>query len=101
MQKMHSCTAALGVVGANRMPHLHRMEAVEPIRVLKRLPEDPKGKTMNAVIAHLKDAAVKHALYRKTRDEIAQMPLDVALDLNIYPGDAARIAYEAVYGQAA
>lgn len=77
------------------------MEAASQSGLGLRLPEEAKGKTMTAVIAHLKEAAVKHAAYRKTRDEIAQMPLDVALDLNIYPGDAARIAYEAVYGQAA
>ncbi len=54
-----------------------------------------------SVITYLKDAAVKRAQYRKTRDEIAQMPLEIALDLDIYPGDADRIAYEAVYGKAA
>ena len=48
----------------------------------------------------LKKAARKRAAYVRTRDEIARMPLDVALDLNIYPGDAHRIAYQAVYGQA-
>ncbi|GHC43320.1 hypothetical protein [Neogemmobacter tilapiae] len=53
------------------------------------------------VIANLKEAAAKRALYRKTRDEIAQLPLDIALDLNIFPGDAGKIAYEAVYGKAA
>jgi hypothetical protein len=57
-------------------------------------------KTM-MMIAQLKDAMAKRALYVKTRDEIAQMPLDVALDLDIYPGDAERIAYQAVYGKAA
>ncbi len=53
------------------------------------------------MIAQFKDAAVKRALYIKTRDEIARMPLDVALDLDIYPGDASRIAHDAVYGKAA
>lgn len=53
------------------------------------------------IITQLKEAAAKRALYRRTREEIAHMPLDVALDLNIYPGDADRIAYEAVYGKAA
>jgi hypothetical protein len=60
-----------------------------------------KGLKMNNVIDMLRTAAKKHALYRQTRDEIARMPLDVALDLDIYPGDAERIAREAVYGHAA
>jgi hypothetical protein len=53
------------------------------------------------VIDMLKEAARNYALYRHTRDEIANLPLDVALDLDIYPGDAERIAREAVYGKAA
>jgi uncharacterized protein YjiS (DUF1127 family) len=56
---------------------------------------------MISVISMLKEAARNHSLYRQTRDEIANMPLDVALDLGIYPGDAERIAREAVYGKAA
>ncbi|MGB4828759.1 MAG: hypothetical protein WBP18_16080 [Paracoccaceae bacterium] len=54
---------------------------------------------MLTMIATLKAAAEKRARYIRTRDEIARMPLDIALDLNIYPGDAARIAHEAVYGR--
>lgn len=53
------------------------------------------------VLMDLKAAAAKRALYRRTRDEIANMPAEVARDLNIYPGDAAHIAFEAVYGRAA
>ena len=49
----------------------------------------------------LKTAAGNYARYRQTRDEIANLPLDVALDLGLYPGDADRIAREAVYGKAA
>ncbi len=55
---------------------------------------------MTTLIERLKSAADKRARFIHTRDEIARMPLDVALDLNIYPGDASRIAYEAVYGRA-
>jgi ATP-dependent protease HslVU (ClpYQ) peptidase subunit len=47
-----------------------------------------------------KEAARKRALYLQTRNEIARMPLDIALDLDIYPGDAAQIAHDAVYGRA-
>ncbi len=56
---------------------------------------------MITVISMLKEAARNYSLYRQTRDEIANMPLDVALDLGIYRGDAERIARAAVYGKAA
>ncbi len=53
---------------------------------------------MMTVIEKLMTAARNQALYRQTRNEIARMPMDVALDLGIYPGDADRIAREAVWG---
>ena len=53
---------------------------------------------MLTVIEKLMTEARRQARYRQTRDAIAQMPLDVALDLGIYPGDAAAIARKAVYG---
>ena len=56
---------------------------------------------MTNVFVMLKDTARNYAQYRTTRNEIANMPLDIALDLGIYPGDAERIAREAVYGKAA
>lgn len=56
---------------------------------------------MITVIDMLRTAAMNYARYRQTRDEIANLPLAVALDLGIYPGDADRIAREAVYGKAA
>ncbi|MDZ7906804.1 MAG: hypothetical protein U5N10_00160 [Gemmobacter sp.] len=52
------------------------------------------------LIERLQSAARNHARYRQTRDEIARLPMDIALDLNIYPGDAERLAREAVYGRA-
>ncbi len=36
--------------------------------------------------------------YRRTAAELQKLPLDVALDLDIYRGDARRIARQAVYG---
>ena len=48
----------------------------------------------------IREAARKHALYRRTRDEIARMPRNVALDLGIFPEDAAKLAFDAVYGRA-
>lgn len=56
---------------------------------------------MFSVLETIREAANSYARYRKTRDEIANMPVDVALDLDIYPGDADRIARRAVYGQTA
>ena len=40
----------------------------------------------------------KHAEYRRTVDAIEKLPLDVALDLDLFPGDARAIARRAVYG---
>jgi uncharacterized protein YjiS (DUF1127 family) len=56
---------------------------------------------MTTMIDMLKEAARNYALYRRTRDEIANMPLDVALDLGIYRGDAEKIARDVVYRNAA
>jgi hypothetical protein len=55
---------------------------------------------MLTVVERLKCAARDRARFIQTRDEIARLPLDVALDIGIYPGDADRIAREAVYGRA-
>jgi len=47
----------------------------------------------------LRLALAKHAAYRRTRRELANLPLDLAIhDLGIYPGDADLIARRAVYG---
>lgn len=54
---------------------------------------------MFTMIESLKTAARKRADYIRTRNEIARLPLDIALDLDIYPGDAAKIAHAAVYGR--
>ncbi|EEW25792.1 hypothetical protein [Rhodobacter ferrooxidans] len=51
------------------------------------------------VIEKLQTAARNRARYLHTRNEIARLPLDVALDLGIYTGDAHRIAWQAVYGR--
>lgn len=57
-----------------------------------------KDTTMSNLVNALKVRMDQYARYRRTRDEIARMPLDVALDLDIYPGDAERIARQAVWG---
>ena len=36
--------------------------------------------------------------YYRTMNELRRLPLDTALDLDIYPGDAAKLAHRAVYG---
>lgn len=54
---------------------------------------------MLTIIKSLRDAARTRARYLQTRDEISRLPLDVALDLGIYRGDAHRIAHDAVYGK--
>jgi uncharacterized protein YjiS (DUF1127 family) len=55
---------------------------------------------MTAIISRLCNAAAKRAAYNRTVAEIAAMNRHVALeDLNIYTGDAAAIAYKAVYGR--
>ena len=64
-------------------------------------PPQDKDEKMFTVFDMLKTAAVNHARYRATRDEIANLPADIALDIGIFPADAARIAHEAVYGKAA
>lgn len=51
------------------------------------------------VVKSLRTAAAKRAQYNRIVAEIQSMPLDVALDLDIYRGDAHRIASEAVYGR--
>ena len=53
---------------------------------------------MKTIIAKLRSRLNEVARYRQIRDEIARMPLDVALDLDIYRGDAERIARKAVWG---
>jgi uncharacterized protein YjiS (DUF1127 family) len=44
-------------------------------------------------------AARKRAAYRRTVAELSALPLDTALDLDIYRDDIPRIARHAVYGR--
>ena len=41
----------------------------------------------------------KHREYFRTVRELRRLPLDTALDVDIYPGDAKKIARQAVYGK--
>lgn len=47
----------------------------------------------------LMDELNKRRAYRKTVRELSRLPIDVALDLDIYRGDAEKIARQAVYGR--
>lgn len=55
---------------------------------------------MMTVIEKLKAAARNRALYVQTRDAIARLPHDLALDMGLDPADAKRIARKAVYSRA-
>lgn len=51
------------------------------------------------LMTQIQTALRKRATYLRTKSELESMPLDVALDLDIYRGDAAKIARAAVYGR--
>ena len=51
------------------------------------------------ILADLRSAVARRAAYNRTVRELRALPLDVALDLDIFPGDAPRIARKAVYGR--
>lgn len=53
---------------------------------------------MKNFIANLRTRAAQHATYRRIRDEIASLSHAEALDLGIFPGDADRMARQAVWG---
>ena len=50
------------------------------------------------IMARIRSAFQMRAAYRRTKRDLERMPLDVALDLDLYPGDARQIARQAVYG---
>ena len=53
---------------------------------------------MKSLIETYRMNAAKRALFRRTRDEIAMLPRNLALDLGIFPEDADQIARTAVWG---
>ena len=53
---------------------------------------------MTSFVTQLRNAAAKRSAYHRTVAEISALPLNTALDLDIYPGDARKIARKAVYG---
>ncbi len=50
------------------------------------------------LIHTIRETAVRRAEYQRTRAALESLPIDIALDLDIYRGDADRIARQAVYG---
>ena len=54
---------------------------------------------MPILFSSLRERIAKRAEYRRTLRELQSLPLDVALDLDIYRGDAEKIAAQAVYGK--
>jgi len=53
---------------------------------------------MTDLIARIRRTAERRARYARTVNELRAMPLDVALDLDLYKPDAERLARDAVYG---
>lgn len=53
---------------------------------------------MTHLLDRIADIAAKRARYQRTVAELKAIPLDTALDLDLYPGDAEKIAHRAVYG---
>lgn len=54
---------------------------------------------MDMLLKNIRHAARRFATYRRTARELRQLPVDTALDLDLYAGDADRIARRAVYGR--
>ena len=94
MRWVHGCMRGARVAQLPGTAHLHpnRIPCWKGRRVEKI------GYTMLNMIRSLRVRLDQHARFRRIRDEIASMPLDVALDLNIYRGDASKIARKAVWG---
>lgn len=53
---------------------------------------------MTAYMTRIRTAMERRRRYNDTVRALKAMPLDVALDLDLYRGDARRIARRAVYG---
>ena len=53
---------------------------------------------MNSIMTRFRTAMERRRQYQRTVREIESLPLDTALDLDLYRGDARRIARRAVYG---
>lgn len=50
------------------------------------------------ILSTIQTRIAQHAAYLRTRRALENMPLDVAIDLDIFTSDAHQIARRAVYG---
>jgi hypothetical protein len=55
--------------------------------------------SMPDLLTHIRTRLRQRAAYNRTRAALRSMPLDVAIDLDIYPLDAEKLAAKAVYGR--
>lgn len=53
---------------------------------------------MTEFLTQLQTRLKQRAAYARTKSELEAMPLEVAIDLDIYKPDAAKLASRAVYG---
>lgn len=53
---------------------------------------------MTTLLVRIQNRLRQRVAYQRTKAEIANMPLATAIDLDIYPPDAPKIAARAVYG---
>lgn len=53
---------------------------------------------MSTLLTRIQTRLKQRAAYARTKAELEAMPLEVAIDLDIYKPDAAKIAAQAVYG---
>jgi len=58
--------------------------------------EDP---AMSTLLHSIQTRLRQRAAYLRTKAELEAMPLNVAIDLDIYQPDAAKLAAKAVYGR--
>jgi hypothetical protein len=58
----------------------------------------PQEQTMTYLLTNLQQGLQKRAAYHRTLAELRRMPLDVAIDLDIDPMQAPKLAAQAVYG---
>lgn len=54
---------------------------------------------MPAILTEIQTRLRQRAAYIRTRNALRDMPLNVAIDLDIYPYDADKLAAKAVYGR--
>lgn len=85
------------VRGSNAEMHLALHRSMTQFEGKKTLRQgDP---IMSAILTELQTRLRQRAAYRRTKAELENMPLVVAIDLDIYQPDAARLASQAVYGR--